>query len=181
MSPEQLKEAAKNSIGFPSTAETVEMKHLIEIIEMLDRQIEDVDKKIEDYAHDNDSPILSIPGISYFSGTSILAEFGDLNNYSKASQVIKFAGVSPSKYKSSQFEAHHMAITKKGSRYLRKTLYQVILPVIKFNPVFNTFYKLKRSQGKSHRCAQGHCVRKLLRIIYHLETTNQRFDPPLIR
>lgn len=181
LTAEQLKEAAKNSIGYPSAAETITMKHLIEIIEMLDKQIEEIDKKIEEFAHENDSPILSIPGISYFSGTSILAELGDLHNYSKASQIIKFAGVSPSKYKSSQFEAQHTAITKKGSRYLRKTLYQVILPVIRFNPVFNEYYKLKRSQGKSHRCAQGHCVRKLLRIIYHLEITNQKFDPALIR
>lgn len=181
LTAEQLKKTAENSIGYPSAAETIEMKHLIEIIEMLDQQIEEIDKKIEEYAHKNYSPILSIPGISYFSGTSILAELGDLHNYSKASQIIKFAGVSPSKYKSSQFEAQHTAITKKGSRYLRKTLYQVILPVIRFNPVFHAFYKLKRSQGKSHRCAQGHCVRKLLRIIYHLEITRQQFDPALIK
>ncbi len=65
-------------------AETIEIKHLIEIIEMLDQQIEEIDKKIEEFAHENDSPILSIPGISYFSGTSILAELGDLHNYSKS-------------------------------------------------------------------------------------------------
>ncbi|MEE0773922.1 MAG: transposase, partial [Merdibacter sp.] len=70
---------------------------------------------------------------------------------------------------------------KKGSRYLRKTLYQVILPVIRYNPVFNAFYRHKLSQGKGHRCAQGHCVRKLLRIIYHLVTTDQSFDPKLLR
>ena len=94
---------------------------------------------------------------------------------------IKYAGVAPFKYKSSQYEAQHTAITKKGSRYLRKTLYQVILVVVRYNPVFNEYYHLKLSQGKGHRCAQGHCVRKLLRIIYHLVITNQRFDPALLR
>ena len=49
------------------------------------------------------------------------------------------------------------------------------------NPVFKKFYLLKIAQGKGHRCAQGHCVRKLLRIIYHLVITNQRFDPALLR
>ena len=90
-------------------------------------------------------------------------------------------GVAPLHYESSQFNAQHTAITKKGSKYLRKTLYQIILPVIKFNPVFNEYYQLKISQGKGHRCAQGHCVRKLLRIIYHLLKTNQQFDPQLLR
>ncbi|WP_415980097.1 transposase [Faecalicoccus pleomorphus] len=61
----------------------------------------------------NNSPILSIPRISHFYGTSILAELEDLHNYSKASQIIKFAGVSPYKHKSSQYEAQHTAITKK--------------------------------------------------------------------
>ena len=181
LTPEKLKEAAKNSIGFPSKAEAIEMKHLIDMIELINEQIKEVDKKIEEFSVQNNSPILTIPGISHFSGTSILAELGDLRNFSKVSQVIKFAGVSPSKYKSSQYEAQHTAITKKGSRYLRKTLYQVILPVIRYNPVFNAFYRHKLSQGKGHRCAQGHCVRKLLRIIYHLVTTDQSFDPKLLR
>lgn len=181
LTPEALKEAARNSIGFPSKAEVIELRHLIDIIELINVQISEVDKKIEEFSVQNNSPILTIPGISHFSGTSILAELGDLSNYSKASQVIKFAGVSPSKYKSSQYEAQHTAITKKGSRYLRKTLYQVILPVIRYNPVFNAFYRHKLSQGKGHRCAQGHCVRKLLRIIYHLVTTDQSFDSKLLR
>ena len=181
LTPEELKEAARNSIGFPSKAEVIELRHLIDIIELINVQISEVDKKIEEFSVQNNSPILTIPGISHFSGTSILAELGDLRNFSKVSQVIKFAGVSPSKYKSSQYEAQHTAITKKGSRYLRKTLYQVILPVIRYNPVFNAFYRHKLSQGKGHRCAQGHCVRKLLRIIYHLVTTDQSFDPKLLR
>ena len=73
----------------------------------------------------------------------------------------------------SQFKAIHTSITKKGSKYLRKTLYQIILPVIQNNPVFQNYYRLKISQGKSHRCACGHCVRKLLRIIYHLLSKNE--------
>ena len=70
---------------------------------------------------------------------------------------------------------------KKGSKYLRKTLYQIILTVINNNPVFKKYYLLKISQGKGHRCAQGHCIRKLLRIIYHLLETGQSFDPALLR
>lgn len=181
LTPERLKEVAKNSIGFPSKAEVIEMKHLIAMMELIHEQIRELDKKIEEFSLQLNSPILSIPGISHFSGTSILAELGDLHNYSTASQIIKFAGVSPYKHKSSQYEAQHTAITKKGSRYLRKTLYQVILPVIKLNPVFHAYYRHKLSHGKGHRCAQGHCVRKLLRIIYHLVTTNQQFDSELLR
>ena len=66
------------------------------------------------------SPILSIPGISHFSGTSILSEFGDIRNYSSAAKIIKFAGVAPFEHQSSQYKAEHTAITKKGSSILER-------------------------------------------------------------
>lgn len=157
------------------------IRHLVDQIELLHAQIAEIDKKIEEFSLESNSPILTIPGISHFSGTSILAELGDIRNYDKVSKVIKMAGVAPREYESSQFRAEHTAITKKGSKYLRKTLYQIIVPVIRFNPVFKAFYDLKISQGKGHRCAQGHCVRKLLRVIYHLLTTGQQFDPALLK
>lgn len=181
LTPEKLKEVAKNSIGFTSVSEVIQIKHLVAQIELLNEQIAEIDKKIEEFSVKNNSPILSIPGISHFSGTSILAELGDIGNYSKPSQIIKYAGVAPLTYESSQFAAQHTAITKKGSKYLRKTLYQIITPVIQHNPVFKEFYQLKISQGKRHRCAQGHCIRKLMRVIYHLLSTNTQFDPKLLR
>ena len=180
LSAEQLKTAANASVGIPSVAEEIQIRHLVCQIEMIEEQLSEIDKKIEEFSLQNNSPILSIPGISHFSGTSILAELGDICNYTKASQIIKFAGVAPYHYESSQFTAQHTAITKKGSRYLRKTLYQIILPVITFNKVFSAYYNKKLSEGKGHRCAQGHCIRKLLRIIYHLLSTGQTFDPALL-
>ena len=184
LTAEELKEKAKNSIGIDSTSEVIQIKHLISQIELINHQLEEIDKKIEEFSRQTNSPILSIPGISHFSGTSILAEFGNINNYSSAKKLIKFAGVAPYEHQSSQYKAEHTAITKKGSKYLRKTLYQVITPVIKYNEVFKTYYHLKLSQGKSKRCAQGHCVRKLLRVIYHLCTStgdNAKFDAALLK
>ena len=180
LSAEQLKTAATVSVGISSVAEEIQIRHLVCQIEMIEEQLSEIDKKIEEFSLKNNSPILSIPGISHFSGTSILSELGDICNYTKASQIIKFAGVAPYHYESSQFTAQHTAITKKGSRYLRKTLYQIILPVINHNKVFTAYYNKKLAEGKGHRCAQGHCIRKLLRIIYHLLSTGETFDPALL-
>ncbi len=180
LSAEQLKTAAKISVGILSAAEEIQIRHLVCQIELLEKQISEIDKRIEEFSVKNNSAILSIPGISHFSGTSILAELGDICNYQKASQIIKFAGVAPYHYESSQFMAQHTAITKKGSRYLRKTLYQIILPVINNNEVFRTYYNKKLAEGKGHRCAQGHCIRKLLRVTYHLLTTGQQFSHELL-
>ena len=180
LSAEQLKITAKSSIGIPSAAEEIQIRHLVCQIELLEEQLSEIDKRIEEFSVKNNSTILSISGISHFSGTSIIAELGDICNYQNSSQIIKFAGVAPYHYQSSQFTAQHTAITKKGSRYLRKTLYQIIVPVIYNNAVFRAYYNKKLSEGKGHRCAQGHCIRKLLRIIYHLLTTGHQFNPELL-
>ena len=181
LTADKLKQVAKESIGINSISEVIQIRHLIDQIELINNQLEEIDKKIEEFSKQTNSPILSTPGISHFSGTSILAEIGDINNFSNHRQLIKYAGVSPLTYESSQFKAQHTSITKKGSKYLRKTLYQIILPVINNNETFKKYYKLKISQGKSHRCACGHCVRKLLRIIFHLLKTGQSFDSALVR
>lgn len=184
LTPEDVKEAAKNSIGIDSTSEVIQIKHLIMQIELIIEQLEEIDKKIEEFSLQTNSPILTIPGISHFSGTSILAELGNISNYSSAKKIIKFAGLAPYEHQSSQYKAEHTAISKKGSKYLRKTLYQIILPVIKYNEVFKKYYHLKLSQGKSHRCAQGHCIRKLIRVIYCLCTSPENkatFKPELLK
>ena len=180
LTAEKLKETARNSVGISSASEVIQIRHLISQIELINEQLDEINKKIEEFSCQNDSPILSIPGISHFSGTSILTELGDINNFSNYKQVIKYAGVAPLTHESSQYKAQHTKITKKGSKYLRKTLYQIITPVIKYNKVFREYYDLKISQGKSHRCAQGHCVRKLLRLIFHILKTNQQFNPALL-
>lgn len=176
-SAEDLKSLAKNSVGHPNAIVEMEIKHLITLINDINTIIKDVDKKIEEFSIELNSPILSIPGISHFSGTSIISEFGDINRFPDVNKAISFTGTNPIVYQSGGYNAQMTRISKKGSKYLRKTLYQVIEPVILNNQVFQDYYNKKRAEGKSHRCAQGHCVRKLVRVIYHLLTTGENFDP----
>lgn len=178
---EDLKELASNSVGIHDASISFIIQSIISSIDLINSQIEELDKKIEELAITQDSSITSIPGISIISGTSILAELGDISKYSNAGKLIKFAGVNPYISESGEFSADKTVITKKGSKYLRSTLYKVIIPVIRYNPVFYKYYHLKRNQGKGHLCALGHCVRKLLRIIYHLETNNLSFDINLLK
>lgn len=171
-----LREAAKQSIGENNEVITMEIGMLIEAIELIKSQLSIVDKKIEELATTLNSPIFTVPGIGTYSGMSILSEIGDIDNFSSAAKVIGFAGVDPGTYQSGEYKAPQTALSKRGSRYLRKTLYQCILTVCSNNPTFNSYYNLKRSQGKSHRCAQGHSVRKLIRVIYKLLSENIPFD-----
>lgn len=176
-----LKEAAKNSIGVKNTSIELDIKHICFIIRDLDESISEIDKKIEEFSLNLNSPILTIPGISHFSAMSIISELGDIADYDHPKRLIKFAGVNPNVYESGTYSMPRTRIEKKGSKYLRKTLYQIINSVIQNNPVFKTYYDKKINQGKSYRCAQGHCIRKLLRVIYHLLSTDTTFDSAHLR
>ena len=171
-----FKELASNSVGEDNPNLVLEIKFLISSIELIISQLDEVDKKIEELADNSKSPIFTISGIGAITGMSILSEIGDINLFSNCSKLIGFAGVDPATYQSGNFNAGTTAISKRGSTYLRKRLYQCILTVVKYNPIFNKYYTLKRNQGKSHRCAQGHCVRKILRVIFKLLSENIEFN-----
>ena len=179
-SAEQLKQLARDSVGQPDMIIEMGIRHLVGLIRQITEDLKEVDKKIEEYSRELNSPILSIPGISHFSCTSIVTEIGSIDKFDNPYQLISYSGTNPIVYQSGQFTARMTRISKKGSKYLRKTLYQIIQPVIENNPVFKAYYLKKISQGKSHRCAQGHCVRKLLRVIFHLLKTGESFSPVLL-
>lgn len=175
-SAETLKELAKSSIGQVDEIIEMEIKHLVGMIKTINSNLSEVDKKIEEYSAKLNSPILEISGISHFSGMSIITELGDINRFNNSGQIIRFAGVNPTTYQSGEYHARMTRISKKGSNYFRKTLYQIIQPVIENNPVFKTYYIKKRNEGKTHRSVQGHCIRKLLRVIFHSLKTGNSFN-----
>ena len=178
---EEIKELAKCSVGDDNIAVELEVKSVIAIINTRAEQIRVLEKKIEEFSHQLNSPIISIPGISHITGMTILAEIGKIQDFPEGAKLISYAGMEPLVHQSGKYDAAHMPISKHGSRYLRKALYQAVFTVCKYNPVFQDYYTKKRNQGKSHRCAQGHCVRKLLRVIYKLISDNIQFNPQMCR
>ena len=94
--------------------------------------------------------------------------------------MLSFAGLEPGYFQSGQSEfTGHMV--KHGSSQLRYALLNCCLPLITNEPVFAEYYAKKRAEGKSYRVALTHVARKLLRVIYTLQTKNIRYDPSLIR
>lgn len=180
VSAEEIKNLAKSSVGDDNIAVELEVKSVIAIINARAEQIRVLEKKIEEFSHQLNSPIISIPGISHITGMTILAEIGDIQDFPEAAKLISYAGMEPLVHQSGKYDAAHMPISKHGSRYLRKALYQAVFTVCKYDPTFQEYYTKKRNQGKSHRCAQGHCVRKLLRVIYKILSTDILFDSELI-
>ena len=95
---QMLKQLAKESIGCYSEITEFELTQTIQQIYLYDKQIKEVDKKIQEMMDKLDSPIVTIPGISYRLGSIIIAEIGDIHNFNNPGQLLAFAGMEPSIY-----------------------------------------------------------------------------------
>ncbi len=72
-------------------------------------------------------------------------------------------------------------MVKQGSSQLRYALMNCCLPLVTNEPAFAEYYAKKRAEGKPHRVAMTHVAKKLLRVIYTLQTKDILYDPSLLR
>jgi len=168
-----FREAARDSIGSHMPAKSLELKHTIKLIRELNSEISEIEDAIKILMDKINSPILSIPGISYRMGAMIVAEIGDFNNFSYADKILAYAGLSPSIYQSGQLDSSYSRMEKCGSKYLRYALFNSTRFVCKWDPTFATYLAKKHSEGKHYYVAISHACKKLVRVIYHLETSQQ--------
>lgn len=113
----QLKQLASSSIASYNLGDAFELKLLIQRIRFLEMQKAELKKGIEKILDELHSPITSIPGIGNVLGATILAEIGDINNFSSPAKLLAFAGCDPSTYQSGKFVAKNTPMAKHGSRY----------------------------------------------------------------
>ena len=170
-----FREAARTSIGSNMPAKSLELKHTIKLIRELDAEIEEIENEIKIIMDEINSPILSIPGISYRMGAMIIAEIGDFSKFDSPDKILAFAGMSPSTYQSGQLDNCYARMEKRGSRYLRYALYNATAYVCLRDPTFKAYLAKKRSEGKHYYVALSHATKKLIRVIYQLETSGQQY------
>ena len=172
-----FREAARTSIGSVMPAKSLELKHTIKLIQELTCEIDEIESEIKRIMDEIESPILTIPGISYRMGAMILAEIGDFSRFDSPDKILAYAGMSPSTYQSGQLNNCHSHMEKRGSRYLRYALYNATKYVCHWDMCFRTYLEKKRSEGKHYNVALSHATKKLVRLIFALEKSKQAYLP----
>jgi len=156
----------------------VSLEKYIDLVEYLDQLVLEADKNIEATVSDNQQANLltSIPGVSYISALTIIAEIGDINRFPSAKQLQGYAGLVPSTYASGD-SVRHGRITKQGSRWLRWTMVEIAHRQIlcKKTPGLAWYY-VKMKQRKGSGTAAVATARKLLAVIYRLLKDNRPFE-----
>ena len=113
--------------------------------------------------------VMAMNGVGPTLGPQLMAEIGDVTRFTHRSALTAFAGVDPGKDESGQHVRKSVPTTKKGSPYLRKTLFQIMDGLIKRSPVDDPVYAFmdkKRAQGKPYYVYMTAGANKFLRIYY---------------
>lgn len=171
---------AKNTIGKSNENYELELLSSINLINCYNNEIDKVENQIIDIMNQYDFKTLTIPGIGILSAATIIAEFGDIKLFNNPGQMLSFAGLEPSVSQSGtqSFNGH---MVKRGSPHLRYALMNVATTVVNNNRTFSDYYWKKRNEGKYHRVALSHVAKKLLRLIFCLETKEISFNSELLK
>ncbi len=172
---QKLKSLAKSSVGYETKTDLLLLKHIIKHYEELSITLDSIEGEILSLMKDIPQTLTSIPGISLISAAIIIAELGDFKNFTNSAQIVSFAGLDTSVNQSGTMETRGHLV-KRGSGLLRMTFWQITFSSLRLNPTLYDYYLKKRSEGKHHKVAMVHTVRKLIRAIYHLGVNKLTFD-----
>ena len=176
---EQLKAAASSSFGitFAKNSFTFQLKALIEQISFIENQVKETESEISNIMRKLDSPITTITGIGNVTGAAIISEIGDISKFDNPRKLVAFAGLDATVTQSGEFEASHNVMSKRGSPYLRKAIFQAALIASFHDPVLSVYYQKKKAEGKHHLTCVGAVSRKMCNIIYAVLKNNQPYVP----
>lgn len=113
--------------------------------------------------------VLAMCGVGNVLGPQLMAEIGDVRRFPHKQSLIAFAGVDAPPFQSGTFESTDRSISKRGSPYLRKTLFLVMGCLLQTAPATDTVFQFldrKRAQGKHYYVYMIAGCNKFLRIYY---------------
>ena len=115
------------------------------------------------------SVVMEMNGVGPTLGPQLIAEIGDVTRFEHRGSLTAYAGVDPRPNESGDYKRKSNPTTKKGSPYLRKTLFQIMDSLIQRSPVDDPVYAFmdkKRAEGKPYHVYMTAGANKFLRIYY---------------
>lgn len=175
----EIKAAARASFGstFSDTAISLLIKQHVRHVQFMTQQVQELDLQISLLFSQFETQITTIPGIGPILGAVIFSEIGDATRFSSSAKLAAFAGIDPTVTQSGQFTGTHNHMSKRGSPYLRRALWQASTIAVRYDPVLMEFFQKKRTEGKTYMNAIGHVTRKLTNIIYAVMRDDSPYKP----
>lgn len=175
----ELKKLASNSFAamLSSDMTSLLIRQMLEQIELLEKQISDIEEIIASQFEQFNTKLATIPGIGTTLGAAILSEIGDINRFEQPKQLIAFAGMDPSVKQSGNFVGTESHMSKRGSPYLRRAIWLAGVVSVSHDSLFKYLFQQKMSSGKSYSQAMGYICHKLLNTIFAMLKSGEEYRP----
>jgi transposase len=106
----------------------------------------------------------TIPGVGPFIAASLIGEVQNMERFHTAKSFIAYAGLDPKIRQSGHTLNSTGRLTKRGSIYLRRSLFIAGNIARRYDPYFKALYDKKRSEGKTYTVAICVVARKLATV-----------------
>lgn len=163
---ESLKEVAKISIGIGSIGLGLNITQCIETLELKEKQIDIIEKEIKKHPTVINSPLHQLTGINNIEIAYIMSAIISIDRFSDPKKLVAYAGLDPKIRQSGTWQASKTRMSKRGSKILRYALIWSSYNMTRKDGPLRTYYDKKKSEGKPHYNALGHCAAKLCRYIH---------------
>jgi transposase len=169
VSAEDIIAAAKNSVASASAAKELILSEKVSTLLYLQEKKERITNVLietcESLRIEELDIIRSIDGVNDITGSTFLAEMGDINNFSSYKHIIAFAGLDPSIHQSGQYEGRS-TISKRGNRHLRRVIFLMTLCAVRSKNAFREYFLRRKQEGLTPKKAILATAHKLIRAIF---------------
>jgi len=113
--------------------------------------------------------VMNMYGVGESLGPQLMAEIGDIRRFEGKQSLVAFAGVDPMPDQSGAKDRRSTKTSKRGSPYLRKTLFNLMSMLLKLAPSDVPVYQFldrKRAEGKPYYVYMTAGANKFLRIYF---------------
>lgn len=156
---------------------TLLIRQMLEQLDLLEKQIADIEHIIAAQFTQFNTKLTTIPGIGTTLGATILSEIGDINRFDKPKQLIAYAGMDPSVKQSGNFVGTQSHMSKRGSPYLRRALWLAAVVAVSHDDLFKYLFQQKMNAGKTYAQAMGYICHKLLNTVFAILKTGEEYKP----
>ncbi len=172
---EALRDVMQNTLSEGALAR---LASCLRIMKMLNEEIAELTNISTNYAVDNfprEFEILkTVPGVGDIVAVTLLAEIGDVRDFSTADKLASWLGIVPRVYQSAD-KLHTGSITKRGSKTARWILIQAAHAAVRARDNdLKTFYLGKKEVIGAGKSIVG-VARKMITIIWHLLTNDETY------
>ena len=176
---DQLRESALNTFGITIGTDVfkLQIQLLLEQIQLIEKHLKEIEEVMIEISNRQKHYLTTITGISDVTACVILGEIGSIERFERPEQLVAYAGLDASVHQSGDFNSSNTRISKRGSPYLRRAIWQAAFVASNHDPALSLYYQKLRKRGKAHGTAIGAVARKLTHIIFAILRDNKPYEP----